>query len=229
MSSASSWWSTTTRPPRLYRDVFGLEALMDLEADGGHGVILKLPAATLELADAEHGAVVDRIEVGRALGNRVRIAVQVDDLAEAAGAVSATGAEPMADPVGTPWSGRNSGSESRTACSSPCTRPTERLAADPPRPGGSVRSADTAPALRHPAGHETTRMENSEELRRVIERFFDAVRDGDEQAVTNRISRQPGFERFGSDPDEWWRDGEQAALIWRQQMREIGAATSGAA
>ena len=65
-------------------------------------------------------------------------------------------------------------------------------------------------------------MENSEELRRVIERFFDAVRDGDEQAVTNRISRQPGFERFGSDPDEWWRDGEQAALIWRQQMREIG-------
>ena len=56
------------RPPHLYRDVFGLEALMDLEADGGHGVILKLPAATLELADAEHGAVVDRIEVGRALG-----------------------------------------------------------------------------------------------------------------------------------------------------------------
>jgi uncharacterized glyoxalase superfamily protein PhnB len=30
----------------LYRDVFGLEVLMDLEADGGHGVILKLPAAT---------------------------------------------------------------------------------------------------------------------------------------------------------------------------------------
>jgi catechol 2,3-dioxygenase-like lactoylglutathione lyase family enzyme len=91
----------------LYRDVFGLEALMDLEADGGHGVILKLPAATLELADAEHGAVVDRIEVGRALGDRVRIAVQVDDLAEAAGAVSATGAEPMADPVDTPWGDRN--------------------------------------------------------------------------------------------------------------------------
>ena len=33
--------------------------------------------------------------------------MQVDDLAEAAGAVSATGAEPMADPVDTPWGDRN--------------------------------------------------------------------------------------------------------------------------
>lgn len=65
-------------------------------------------------------------------------------------------------------------------------------------------------------------MEPSEELRRVITRFFEAVRDGDERAVSNRMSRQPGFERFGSDPDEWWQDGEQATLIWLQQMREIG-------
>ncbi|HEX5950645.1 MAG TPA: VOC family protein [Actinomycetota bacterium] len=91
----------------LYRDVFGLEVLMDLEADGGHGVILRLPTATLELADAEHDAVVDRIEVGRALGDRVRIAVQVDDLARAADAVAATGAVPMAEPVDTPWGDRN--------------------------------------------------------------------------------------------------------------------------
>lgn len=53
-------------------------------------------------------------------------------------------------------------------------------------------------------------------------RFFEAVRDGDEQAVSNRISRQPGFERFGSDPAEWWQDGETAALVWTQQMREMG-------
>jgi class 3 adenylate cyclase len=63
-------------------------------------------------------------------------------------------------------------------------------------------------------------MEPSEELRLVVGRFFDAVRDGDEEAVSNRISRQPGFERFGSDPAEWWQDGEAAALIWLQQMRE---------
>jgi class 3 adenylate cyclase len=65
-------------------------------------------------------------------------------------------------------------------------------------------------------------MEPSDELRRVVTRFFEAVRDGDEEAVSNRISRQPGFERFGSDPAEWWKDGETVALVWRQQMREMG-------
>ena len=65
-------------------------------------------------------------------------------------------------------------------------------------------------------------MEPSEELRHVIERFFDATRAGDVQAVTNRLSREPGFERMGTDPDERWFDGEEAALIFAQQMRELG-------
>jgi catechol 2,3-dioxygenase-like lactoylglutathione lyase family enzyme len=97
----------------LYRDVFGLEVLMDLEADGGHGVILKLPAATLELADPEHGRIVDEIEVGRGLEDRVRIAVEVGDLSEAADAVTAAGGEPMADVVDTPWGDRNQRFRSR--------------------------------------------------------------------------------------------------------------------
>jgi len=91
----------------LYRDVFGLEVLMDLEEDGGRGLILKVPTATLELADAEHGGIVDEIEVGRRLGDRVRIAVEVDALADAVDAVIRTGAEPMAGPVNTPWGDRN--------------------------------------------------------------------------------------------------------------------------
>ena len=49
-------------------------------------------------------------------------------------------------------------------------------------------------------------MEPSDELRHVVTRFVESVRDGDEEAVSNRISRQPGFERFGSDPAEWWQD-----------------------
>jgi class 3 adenylate cyclase len=65
-------------------------------------------------------------------------------------------------------------------------------------------------------------MEPSDELKRVAERFFHSVREGDEEAVLAKLSRQPGFERFGSDPAEWWRDGEQAALVWIQQMREMG-------
>lgn len=64
-------------------------------------------------------------------------------------------------------------------------------------------------------------MEPSEELRRVCTRFIEAVASGDEEAVRLRLSRWPGFEKFGSDPEEWWQDGEAAALVWVQQMREM--------
>ena len=56
----------------------------------------------------------------------------------------------------------------------------------------------------------------------MIQRFFDATRDGDVRAVTNRLSREPGFERMGTDPEERWFDGEESALIFAQQMRELG-------
>jgi class 3 adenylate cyclase len=55
-----------------------------------------------------------------------------------------------------------------------------------------------------------------------VTRFFEALRDGDDEAVHSRVSRQPGFERFGSDPEEVWHDGEAAARLWVQQMRELG-------
>jgi len=46
--------------------------------------------------------------------------------------------------------------------------------------------------------------EPSEELHRVVTRFFEALRDGGTEAVSNRLSRLPGFQRFGTDPDEVW-------------------------
>lgn len=64
-------------------------------------------------------------------------------------------------------------------------------------------------------------MEPSEEIRLVVIRFFEALRDGDEASISNRISRQPGFERIGSDPDEVWHEGEDAARVWLQQVREL--------
>lgn len=91
----------------LYRDVFGLEVLMDLEGQGGRGLILKLPAATFEVVDPGHDRFVDEIEVGAPQNNRVRIAVEVDDLAEAAEAVAQAGGEPLAEPVQTPWGDQN--------------------------------------------------------------------------------------------------------------------------
>jgi class 3 adenylate cyclase len=65
-------------------------------------------------------------------------------------------------------------------------------------------------------------VEPSEEIRRVVTRFFEALRDGDEEAVSSRFSRQPGFERFGSDAAEWWQDGETTARLLTRQMREMG-------
>ncbi len=69
---------------------------------------------------------------------------------------------------------------------------------------------------------ETPLVEPSEELRQVVIRFFEALRDGDEESVRNRVSREPGFERLGSDPQEVWHDGETSALLWVQQIREMG-------
>jgi catechol 2,3-dioxygenase-like lactoylglutathione lyase family enzyme len=92
---------------RLFRDVFGLETIEDLDHEGGRGVILRVPSATLELFDLAQGEVVDDIEVGRPLGEMVRIAVNVDDLEEASKAVIASGTEPQAEPVDTPWGDRN--------------------------------------------------------------------------------------------------------------------------
>jgi hypothetical protein len=40
----------------LFCDVFDLKVLMDLEGQGGRGVILEVPAATLEIVDADPSA-----------------------------------------------------------------------------------------------------------------------------------------------------------------------------
>jgi catechol 2,3-dioxygenase-like lactoylglutathione lyase family enzyme len=92
---------------RLFRDVFGLEPIEAFDDRGRRGVILKLPSATLELFDREYGRLVDDIEVGRPLGDRVRIAVSIGNLEEATEAVQTAGASPMAEPVDTPWGDRN--------------------------------------------------------------------------------------------------------------------------
>jgi len=91
----------------LFRDVLQLETVMDLDHPGGRGVILRVPSATLELFDREYARHVDDVEVGHPLDYRVRIAINVDDLAEATDAVRATGASPMAEPVETPWGDYN--------------------------------------------------------------------------------------------------------------------------
>ena len=91
----------------LFRDVFGLETLLELDHEGGRGIILNVPSATLEVFDTNQGDHVDDIEVGRRLGERVRIAINIADLAEAAADVEGAGASPVADSVLTPWGDLN--------------------------------------------------------------------------------------------------------------------------
>jgi hypothetical protein len=50
---------------------------------------------------------VDDIEVGRPLEERVRIAVHIDDLEAATEAVMMTGTSPQGEPVDTLWGDRN--------------------------------------------------------------------------------------------------------------------------
>jgi lactoylglutathione lyase len=92
---------------RLFRDALGLEVREEFDEQGGRGVLMEVPTATIELFDHEHNRMVDEVEVGRALGERVRIAIRVDDLEEASVAAASAGAAPVADAVETPWGDRN--------------------------------------------------------------------------------------------------------------------------
>jgi catechol 2,3-dioxygenase-like lactoylglutathione lyase family enzyme len=55
---------------RLFRDVLGLEVIDTFDHQGGRGVIMRVPSATLELFDQEHAAMVDNIETGASPGWR---------------------------------------------------------------------------------------------------------------------------------------------------------------
>jgi lactoylglutathione lyase len=88
----------------LFRDVLCLETVLDLDQEGGRGVILKVPSATLEVFDRAQGNHVDDVEVGRRLDERVRIAIKVADLAAASSEVekgrSLTRGRPRRHPLG---------------------------------------------------------------------------------------------------------------------------------
>ena len=67
-----------------------------------------------------------------------------------------------------------------------------------------------------------SRVEPSEEIRRVIERFTRATAEGDHESALARLSEHAGTLIIGNDPDEWWH-GEEAHAVWRHQLEELGA------
>jgi len=92
----------------FYRDVLGMPVSAEyLSEDQGRVVILEAGVATLEIGDRPHAAYVDEVEVGRQVAGHVRIALRVDDAAEATNAATDAGAELVAPPTPTPWRSLN--------------------------------------------------------------------------------------------------------------------------
>lgn len=94
---------------RFYRDVLGLREQAAFE---GHGdarvVILDAGRATLELANPAQKLMIDSVEAGGHVSDRIRIAFEVADTAHTTTALCAAGAELLAPPTRTPWRSLNS-------------------------------------------------------------------------------------------------------------------------
>ena len=92
---------------RFYCDGLGLEPDEIWTNDGGHGLIINMGRGTLEIFDEEHGAAVDRIEVGERMSGPIRFALQVPDLQAALDRLLSKGAVMVHPPTVTPWGHRN--------------------------------------------------------------------------------------------------------------------------
>jgi len=91
----------------FYRNVLGLSLIQEWPSEEGHGAILSLKNATLEILDKTHAAWVDKMEAGRRVSGQVRVAAQFQDLAAAMEAAMAAGARLVRGPVETPWKDLN--------------------------------------------------------------------------------------------------------------------------
>ncbi|MCU1393946.1 MAG: Glyoxalase/bleomycin resistance protein/dioxygenase [Ilumatobacteraceae bacterium] len=93
----------------FYRDVLGLPEQAAFEGEGdARVVILAAGRATLELANPAQKAMIDRIEVGRPVSPKIRIAFEVTDAAGITTQLVDAGATLVAAPTETPWRSLNS-------------------------------------------------------------------------------------------------------------------------
>ena len=93
----------------FYRDVLG--AAEELVVDGPDGervTILDVGRATLELSNPAQVEMIDRVEVGRRVAPRLRVAFEVTDARGATERLVEAGATLVAEPTLTPWNSLNS-------------------------------------------------------------------------------------------------------------------------
>lgn len=70
-------------------------------------------------------------------------------------------------------------------------------------------------------------MEQSEEIRRVVERWLTALGNGDAETVLARLSEHPATLLIGTDPNEWWPADTASSrramrAVWARQIEEMG-------
>ncbi len=93
---------------RFYRDLLGGSEELQLHgAEGEKVTILDVGRATLELSNPEQVAMIDRVEVGRRVSPRLRVAFEVADAVAVTDELVEAGAELVARPTLTPWNSLN--------------------------------------------------------------------------------------------------------------------------
>jgi catechol 2,3-dioxygenase-like lactoylglutathione lyase family enzyme len=92
---------------RFYRDTLGLRERARYESPDGRVAILDAGRATLEIADPDQAAYIDRVEVGRRVAGPIRVAFEVDDAAAVTARLAHAGARVLAEPKRTPWNSLN--------------------------------------------------------------------------------------------------------------------------
>jgi SnoaL-like domain len=65
-------------------------------------------------------------------------------------------------------------------------------------------------------------MEQSDELRDLTLRFYEAITTGDLSFLERYLSRQDGAAFVGTDPNEWWEGFEAFVEAMRAQAEAIG-------
>jgi catechol 2,3-dioxygenase-like lactoylglutathione lyase family enzyme len=98
---------------RFFRDALGLPEVASYSGEGDARVaILRIPAATLEIASPAQVRMIDEVEVGHPVARRstlsIRVAFEVDDAAAVTNRLEAAGATVLASPTLTPWNSVNS-------------------------------------------------------------------------------------------------------------------------
>lgn len=93
----------------FYRDALGATVELQVHGEGGEKVtILDVGRATLEISNPRQVDMIDRVEVGRRVSPRMRVAFEVASARSVTDRLVGAGAQLIAEPTTTPWDSLNS-------------------------------------------------------------------------------------------------------------------------